>query len=395
MAGDGGWWCCCSRSCVIDSDNFDRENDTTDIGNVLEECPASGSGDWDIKGSTHAKYVGDKALYEESGTGVVLTRKRDSSGSHSASYQIIDEQQGNRYQIWLHVVDLHTCHPGAALMAELYIGDGDADPHRLTIYLIAEGGGASSKGTKTFKTFGLVDGQDGRRFEFSYVRADQLACAAVSHTPPTAEGRGRVVAQEVDAPHGTRAGIGNNSGIPIEIDDFAWLRLYGDNGPGVPQTICFSCMCRCQENETKEVLFPRTMHLRWQGQCCTAGMFPCNSSTCYGAIDQTIDLVFTPDYPEAFTDSWVGQVSKCGVLFEFRFNCLKLYICWSNDGGSTWTCLDDLTAQPNGPIELQAGTTCDPVSWQWKQTLLSLNQFPCCVSGSDICTGEYTYTMTE
>jgi hypothetical protein len=407
MAVDGGWWCCCSKSCTITQDLFDRPANT-DIGGVLDECPDDDAGDWRVQASSHPEYYGDGSLVELTGEGQVLTNMRDPADSHRVQIQTIDEQPGNVYQILLRVAETtpESCAAGAHLLVEFYCGDGTAnDKHSLTAYTVAAGGAQTLLGFVEF-VCNTVNSQGGRIFYANYIAEDSLFCAGISNClwVPRPFVLVRGVGDPVGEGNPARAGVGNASGpgLTIEIDDFIWSRLYIPNAVELPENACWACICKCElhdgyDNLIDAALFPPTMHLRIQGQCCTPFFTPCDLTNCPGAIDATIEIVWTQDYPSVGMDSWVGVLAACGGLFQYQFSCGAVNYGFasrfSSDGGATWSSYwDQATPPPSGPMLFDEGYTCTPILFVWTQALLSLNGFPCCLG----CTmGDYTYTMTE
>lgn len=367
---------CCCYTCIVFQDGFERTGPTEEIG-----------GSWNWRDATGEWWLDEGSLWEVSGSGEILGPHAPAADGYQASYQIVDEQPHNKYQIIFGAV---TDEPGAdAIVAEFYVGDWDGAAENSTITLYERKGGVYTPIASKDFPCPAVDGRGGRRF---YVANTQgVVCAWVTHSAYPSH-----ISGIHGGPPGRYFGAGNASGqLAIRIDDYEVQQLHYTDSAGQRST-CFACTCVClEESETEGgSLFPGELQLRISGQCCTPFMEPCDLGPCPGAVDDTLTLTFTQDYPSAGMNSWYNHdpYTLCGYPFEFRLECdgsgsLSLGMYWEPYPGSGW-----VEIPLSGAILLNhLSHSCSPIREVWQLLLRSLSGFPCCIGCT---TGEYAIVVT-
>lgn len=401
--------CCCG--CEIFRDSFDRGGPTQDIGQPWDD--ANAQGEWWIDASTQPKYPNDSALYEVTGEGEIWgPLAREHEEGHSAAFDVIDEQPGNRYRIMFGAPedvgrpDVPPL-PGAdCIIVEYEVGeyvddDEDGQPEFTSaIRIFRREDNVETLVKEKWIPPQAVNVQNGRRLYAHYVNTnnDQTFCAWIgSSVYPSLL---TVVGLE---PPGLYFGAGNRSkdNLPIEIDDYTievmtWETVEGESMP------CYACTCVCydyvDDDPNNEVigraLYPGVLQLRIRGQCCEPLYEPCDTSACPGAVDETINLEFENDYPTIGYNGWYNHTdfTMCGYPFQFRAECsatglLTVSIYYKPYVGSDWQQIV-LNYSPGFSNYMQLDYhSCVPIYEQWTLTLNSLSGFPCCLG----CTkGSYT-----
>jgi hypothetical protein len=388
-------------------DRFDRGGPTQNIGSPWDDVNATG--EWWIDYSTQPKYPNDSALYEVTGEGEIFGPEApEHDEGWSAAFDVIDELPGNRYRILfgapedLGRPDVPPL-PGAdCIIAEYEVGeyiddDEDGSPEFTScVRIYTRFDHVETLVKEKWIPPQATNVQNGRRFYAHYVNTnnDHTFCAWIGSSayPSLVSVVGLI-------PPGRWFGAANNSldQLPIEIDDYTieimtWENVEGESMP------CYACTCVCYDyagdDPNNEVvgraLYPGVLQLRIRGQCCTPFMTPCDTSSCPGAVDETINLEWESDYPTLAFNGWVNHTEflLCGYPFQFRAECggtgfltLSMWIKWAPDDDWSMFVL-------GGAISLVRNYhTCVPIYESYTLTLNSLSGFPCCIS----CTrGEYT-----
>jgi hypothetical protein len=393
--------CCCG--CTIFTDNFDRGGPTQTIG--LPWDWANADGEWWIDASTQPKYPDDSALYEVTGTGEIIGPKAPEwDEGHGVSYDIIDEQVGNRYRIIFGAPE-DPGRPGVpplpgcdCIIAEYEVGELTTPPTATSaIRVYSRVGGVETLLKEKLIPPQAVNSQNGRRFYAWHINThdDGTFCVWIGSSAYPSQ-----VTLTGITPPGLYFGAANRSKdeLPIEIDDYTidlatWETVNGERQP------CFACICVCYDYEDDDpdanptpiarALYPGVLHLRIVGECCTPipVFWPCG--TCPSAVDETIDLEYENDYPTVGYNGWYNHtdLTICGYPFQFRIECdatgiLTLGMYYKPYLGAAW---QEIVQGAAITLELDSHT-CEPIYEHWTLTLASLSGFPCCLSCS---TGSY------
>jgi len=208
----------------------------------------------------------------------------------------------------------------------------------------------------------------------------------------------------------TRAGIGAVGPVNVIVDEFGWTRLY----PTLQDEIdkkwpCFGCLCQCYKYDDEQTLvqqslFPYTMSLRIQGNCCHHWTEPCDTSEC-PEIDSTVTLTYEEDEGHEHFRAWWGTVDLGCAEMKFVFMCDTDHACAGYDPPQSWylavfyrnvlgawTCINDI----GGGVSLDKSWTCSPLYLVFNHHFWSLSNFPCCIPNDGQCTdGDFSYTITE
>lgn len=386
--------CCCG--CTVFVDHFDRTGPTQLIGDP-----------WDHVNATGEWWLDNTSLYEVAGTGEIIGPRIPENNGYQASFEIIDERPHNVYRIIFGAPEdvgrpLVPPLPGCdCIIAEFYVGDYVATGEWSRIRIYTRAAGVETLVAEKEFPAPSVNWQGGRKFTAHWINTheDHLFCAFVSHSPYPS-----LVAVTGLTPPGRYFGAANASGseeLPIRIDDYELMTLTWEtlDGELVP---CFACTCVCfdyvdddpEKEKTDRKLYPGKLFLRIFGQCCDPLPIFCDLSACPDALDETIELLFTPDYPYVAFNGWVNQDGRllCGYPFQFRVECdsagmLTFTMYYQAYPGAEWA-----EIVQGGAISLERlEHSCTPIYELWKLTLSSLSGFPCCLGCT---TGEYYIEIT-
>lgn len=383
------------------------------------------SGEWWRAPSTQLKYIGDGALFEVSGTGEIHCLAglpiADAVHGMAAYLATIDELPGNRYNLLVAL----TPETGDCLIAQWYRGDDEASEDSV-ISLIARVSGVETVIKSKAVSSPGANVQWGRSIHAKWIAEDEVFCVSIA---PAGSLLWPVIAMPIDFAEagvtftgGRFSGIGNASGdaeLPIEVDDFAILRLYETEEEKNP---CYGCICYCEEYDTTvephelkwQTLFPHKLNLHMEGQCCDEPeIFPCDTTGCYDVIDEVVELIHVPvgEEPADSCEDPPG-CGTCETLTtqpeQFWFNCIPLEICgveflftfWCNPSLQVFYRLPPETIWTEvSEIIMREDYTCYPLSIVFDLYIGPINTFPCCVPAGPDClagsVGSYTFTITE